>query len=97
MTAFVPDPGIRRLDLTTFPFPLLGRADEAIKCLLLARTCRSGMSAHRSLSGDKRTTYAKRRETGEESRVQVPCDEEIAIHIGPQSHAQWPARAAAKR
>ena len=59
MRPSLPDSGIRRLDLTTFPFPLLGRADEAIKCLLLARTCRSGMSAHRSLSGDKRTTYAK--------------------------------------
>jgi hypothetical protein len=27
---------------------------------------------------------AKRRETGEEWRVQVPCDEGIAIHIGPK-------------
>ena len=29
------------------------------ECLLVARNCRSGMSANRSLPGDKRTTYAQ--------------------------------------
>ncbi|MFZ3325568.1 MAG: hypothetical protein WA231_06575 [Methylocella sp.] len=39
------------------------------------------------LSGAFLKTYAKRRETGKEKRVQVPCDEGIAIHSGPESCA----------
>src|SRR5215471_20704538 len=34
-----------------------------------------------------RKIYAKRRETGKEQRVEVPCDEGLAIHIGPESCA----------
>ena len=32
----------------------------------------------------ERNTYAKRRETGKEQRVQVSCDEGVVIHIGPE-------------
>ena len=32
----------------------------AVHCRFLARTCRSKVSAHGSLSGDKRTIYAQR-------------------------------------
>jgi hypothetical protein len=40
-----------------------------------------------TLSGAKRKAFAKRRETGKESRVQVSYDEGVAIHIGPESCA----------
>src|SRR6202140_2457610 len=39
------------------------------------------------LSGATRKSYAKRRETGKEKRVQVSYDEGVAIHIGPESCA----------
>src|ERR1700687_1031242 len=39
------------------------------------------------LSGVTRKTFAKRRETGKEQRVQVSYDEGVAIHIGPESCA----------
>jgi hypothetical protein len=40
-----------------------------------------------SAIGVERKSFAKRRETGKEQRVQVPCDEGVAIHIGPESCA----------
>jgi hypothetical protein len=45
------------------------------------------MSVIRLLSGANRKTFAKCRETGREWRVQVPCDEGVANHIGPESCA----------
>ena len=44
----------------------------------------AGTATIRQLSEAMRKTYAKRRETGKELRVQVPCDEGVAIHIGPE-------------
>src|SRR4249919_1013208 len=56
-------------------------------CPQLARNGRSMCADECLFLGQNRTTYAKRRETGKESRVQVPCDEGVAIHVGPESCA----------
>jgi hypothetical protein len=49
--------------------------------LASARICKQS-----ALEAENPNTFAKRRETGRE-RVQVHCDEGVAIHIGPESCA----------